>query len=302
MSLSAGVVAALEAAGLDPAYVEALVRATVAEDLDGGLDVTSAATVPADQRSTLDLVVRGVGVSAGAPVAAAVFDAVSGGDAAVSVVTPDGTRVSHGDILVTARGRTRDLLTAERTALNLLCHLSGVATATAQWTDALRGTGAKVRDTRKTTPGLRVLEKYAVRCGGGVNHRMSLSDAALVKDNHVMAAGGVAPAFEAVRAMFPGLAVEVEVDSLGQLTDVLDAGADLVLLDNFKPSQMRLAVGIAREHALAHGQGRALLEASGGLTLPDAAEVGATGVDYIAVGALTHSAPVLDVGADLRPL
>ncbi len=302
MSLSSGVVAALEAAGLDPAYVEALVRATVAEDLDGGVDVTSAATVPAEQRSTLDLVVRGTGVLAGAPVAAAVFDAVSDGDATVSVVTPDGTRVGHGDILVTAQGRTRDLLTAERTALNLLCHLSGVATATAQWTDALEGTGAKVRDTRKTTPGLRVLEKYAVRCGGGVNHRMSLSDAALVKDNHVVAAGGVAAAFEAVRAMFPGLAVEVEVDSLGQLTEVLDAGADLVLLDNFKPDQMRLAVGIAREHALAHGHERALLEASGGLTLPDAAEVGATGVDYIAVGALTHSAPVLDVGADLRPL
>ncbi len=302
MSLSASVVVALEAAGLDPAYVEALVRATVAEDLDGGVDVTSAATVPADQRSTLDLVVRGTGVSAGAPVAAAVFDAVSGGDATVSVVTPDGTHVGHGDVLVTAQGRTRDLLTAERTALNLLCHLSGVATATAQWAEALGGTGAKVRDTRKTTPGLRALEKYAVRCGGGVNHRMSLSDAALVKDNHVVAAGGVAAAFEAVRAMFPGLAVEVEVDSLGQLTEVLDAGADLVLLDNFKPDQMRLAVGIAREHAVAHGRERALLEASGGLTLPDAAEVGATGVDYVAVGALTHSAPVLDVGADLRPL
>ncbi|MGD9954895.1 MAG: carboxylating nicotinate-nucleotide diphosphorylase [Candidatus Nanopelagicales bacterium] len=302
MSLSASVVSALESAGLDPAYVEALVRATVAEDLDGGVDVTSAATVPADQRSTLDLVVRGTGVSAGAPVAAAVFDTVSGGNATVMVVTPDGSRVGPGDVLVTAQGRTRDLLTAERTALNLLCHLSGVATATALWADALEGTGAKVRDTRKTTPGLRVLEKYAVRCGGGVNHRMSLSDAALVKDNHVVAAGGVAAAFEAVRAMFPGLPVEVEVDSLGQLTEVLDAGADLVLLDNFKPDQMRVAVGIAREHAAAHGRERALLEASGGLTLPDAAAVGATGVDYIAVGALTHSAPVLDVGADLRPL
>lgn len=302
MSLSSNVMAALEAAGLDPAAVESLVRSTVAEDLDGGVDVTSAATVPAEQRSVLDLVARGTGVAAGVPVAAAVFDAVSEGDAEIQVVTADGTRVSRGDVLLTARGRTRDLLTAERTALNLLCHLSGVATATRQWADALEGTAARVRDTRKTTPGLRVLEKYAVRCGGGVNHRMSLSDAALVKDNHVVAAGGVAAAFDKVRAMFPGLPVEVEVDSLQQLTEVLDAGADLVLLDNFVPDQMRLAVGIAEEHAAAHGGKRALLEASGGLTLPDAAAVGATGVDYIAVGALTHSAPVLDVGADLRPL
>ena len=302
MSLRPTTLAALEDAGLDPAYVEHLVRATVAEDLDGGVDVTSAATVPGDQRSTLDLVVRGSGVAAGVPVAAAVFDAVSEGDAEVVVVTADGTRVGAGDVLLTVTGRTRDLLTAERTALNLLCHLSGVATATAQWADALAGTSARVRDTRKTTPGLRVLEKYAVRCGGGVNHRMSLSDAALVKDNHVVAAGGVAPAFESVRAMWPGLPVEVEVDSLGQLTEVLDAGADLVLLDNFTPDQMRLAVAIATEHAEHAGTPRARLEASGGLTLPDAAAVGATGVDYVAVGALTHSAPVLDIGADLRPL
>ncbi len=302
MSLRPASLAALEVAGLDPAYVEALVRSTVAEDLDGGVDVTSAATVPADQRSTMDLVARGTGVTAGVPVAAAVFDIVSEGDAEVAVVTGDGARVSRGDVLLTVSGRTRDLLTAERTALNLLCHLSGVATATAQWADALEGTSAKVRDTRKTTPGLRVLEKYAVRCGGGVNHRMSLSDAALVKDNHVVAAGGVAAAFDAVRAMWPGLLVEVEVDSLGQLTEVLEAGADLVLLDNFTPDQMRLAVGIAKEHAEHAGTPRALLEASGGLTLPDAAAVGATGVDYVAVGALTHSAPVLDIGADLRPL
>jgi len=302
MSLRPATLAALEEAGLDPAYVENLVRATVAEDLDGGVDVTSAATVPADQRSTLDLVARGAGVAAGVPVVAAVFDAVSEGHAEVVVVTADGTRVVAGDVLLTVTGRTRDLLTAERTALNLLCHLSGVATATAQWADALAGTSARVRDTRKTTPGLRVLEKYAVRCGGGVNHRMSLSDAALVKDNHVVAAGGVARAFESVRAMWPGLPVEVEVDSLGQLTEVLDAGADLVLLDNFTPDQMRLAVGIATEHAEQAGTPRARLEASGGLTLPDAPAVGATGVDYVAVGALTHSAPVLDIGADLRPL
>jgi len=302
MSLRPATLAALDSAGLDPVRVEDLVRATLAEDLDGGVDVTSAATVPADQRSTLDLVARGTGVLAGVPVAAAVFDAVSEGDADIVVVRPDAARVRAGDVLLTVTGLTRDLLTAERTALNLLCHLSGVATATAQWADALAGTGARVRDTRKTTPGLRALEKYAVRCGGGVNHRMSLSDAALVKDNHVVAAGGVAAAFESVRAMWPGLAVEVEVDSLGQLTEVLEAGADLVLLDNFTPDQMRLAVGIATEHAAHAGTPRALLEASGGLTLPDAAAVGQTGVDYVAVGALTHSALVLDVGADLRPL
>ena len=302
MTLRPSIAGAIEAAGLDPEYVDALVRATVTEDLDGGVDVTSAATVPAEQRSTRDLVTRGYGVVAGIPVAAAVFDSVSGGDAEISIVAADGTRVAPGDVLLTISGRTRDLLTGERTALNLLCHLSGVATATSHWVDALDGTPAKVRDTRKTTPGLRVLEKYAVRCGGGVNHRMSLSDAALVKDNHVVAAGGVAAAFDAVRAMWPDLAVEVEVDSLAQLTEVLDAGADLVLLDNFAPDQMRLAVAIAAEHAEQTGAPRARLEASGGLTLDTAAEVGATGVDYIAVGGLTHSAPVLDVGADLRPL
>ncbi len=302
MTLRPTTVAALESCGLDPGHVETLVRATIAEDLAGGVDVTSAATVPVEQRSTLDLVARASGVVAGVPVAAAVFDVVSEGDAEVVVVAADGARVAHGDVLLTITGRTQALLTGERTALNLLCHLSGVATATAAWADALEGTGCKVRDTRKTTPGLRVLEKYAVRCGGGVNHRMYLSDAALVKDNHVVAAGGVAAAFDQVRAMWPGLPGEVEVDSLAQLTEVPDAGADLVLLDNFTPDQMRLAVGIAREHAADTGHPPCRLEASGGLTLPDAAAVGATGVDYVAVGALTHSAPVLDIGADLRPI
>ena len=242
MVLSSPIKAALVQAGLDPGYVENLILATIAEDLDGGVDVTSAATVPVDQRSTVDLVARGVGVAAGIPVAAAVFDVVSQGDAASTTVVSDGDRVAHGVVLLTATGRTRDLLTAERTALNLLCHLSGVATATAAWADAFAGTATKVRDTRKTTPGMRVLEKYAVRCGGGVNHRMSLSDAALVKDNHVVAAGGVRQAFEAVRTMWPGLPVEVEVDSLDQLDEVLAAGAELVLLDNFTTTQMSEAV------------------------------------------------------------
>ncbi|MEI6373484.1 MAG: carboxylating nicotinate-nucleotide diphosphorylase [Actinomycetes bacterium] len=292
MSLSPSLDALLADTGLDPAAIEQLIRRTIDEDLGGGVDVTSVATVPEHQRSTMDLVPRSPGVVAGIPVAAAVFDIVSNGEASVSVVASDGDRVAAGEVLLSVTGRTRDLLTAERTALNLLCHLSGVATATAKWAEALEGTETRVRDTRKTTPGLRALEKYAVRCGGGVNHRMSLSDAALVKDNHVVAAGGVAEAFAAVRQMWPGLLVEVEVDSLEQLTEVLDAGADLVMLDNFDPAGMREAVEVTA--------GRCQLEASGGLTLEDAAAVGATGVDFVAVGALTHSAPVLDIGADLR--
>jgi len=302
MSLTNSVAESLRNVGLDPDYVESLVQRSIDEDLDGGVDVTSTATVPQGQMSTMDLVTRADGVVAGIPVAAAVFDLISKGAASIEIVTADGTRVSRGDVLLTVSGTTRDLLLSERTALNLLCHLSGVATATRAWADALDGTRAKVRDTRKTTPGLRVLEKYAVRCGGGVNHRMSLSDAALVKDNHVVAAGGVAEAFDAVRAMWPGLSIEVEVDSLEELIEVLDAGADVVMLDNFVPEQMRVAVGIAEEHAAALGRERVILEASGGLTLPDAPAVGSTGVDYIAVGALTHSAKVLDVGADLRPV
>lgn len=282
----------LAAAGLDPRQVLDLIVRAIEEDLDGGLDVTTVSTVPADQRATLDLVARRPGVLAGVPVAAAVFSYVCGATATITEVRRDGDRVQAGDTVLSITGATHDLLQAERPALNLLGHLSGIATATSAWVDAIAGTGAAVRDTRKTTPGMRRLEKYAVRCGGGVNHRMSLSDAALVKDNHVVAAGGVAEAFAAVRTSFPGIPVEVEVDSLEQLDEVLAAGADLVLLDNFSVDDMREAVH--------RNEGRALLEASGGLTLDSAAEVASTGVDYLAVGALTHSAPVLDIGADLR--
>jgi len=282
----------LVAAGFSLDAVSSLITMALDEDLDGGVDVTTVATVPVDQRATLDLVARGAGVSAGAPVAAAVFAEVCGSDAAITIVTPDGTRVEPGTVIMSVTGSTHELLRAERPALNLLGHLSGIATATRMWVDAIEGTGARIRDTRKTTPGMRRLEKYAVRCGGGVNHRMSLSDAALVKDNHVVAAGGVAEAFDLVRTQFPGLDVEVEVDSLDQLDEVLAAGADLVLLDNFTPERMREAVR--------RTSGRARLEASGGLSLDVAAEVASTGVDYLAVGALTHSAPVLDIGADLR--
>ena len=284
----------LREAALDVGDVRELVDRALAEDLDGGIDVTSVATVPADQRGALDLVARATGVVAGVPIAAAVFDRVGDGRVTIDMETPDGSRVCPGEVLLTATGPVRDLLLAERTALNLLCHLSGIATATHLWVSALGSTVTRVRDTRKTTPGLRRLEKYAVRCGGGVNHRMSLSDAALVKDNHIVAAGGVAQAFRAVRTMAPDIPLEIEVDSLDQLEEVLEAGADLVLLDNFTPEQMSEAV---RRTA-----GRARLEASGGLTLESARAVGATGVDFVAVGALTHSAPVLDIGADLREL
>lgn len=284
----------LREAALDIDDVRELVDRALAEDLDGGIDVTSVATVPADQRGALDLVARATGVVAGVPIAAAVFDRVGDGRVTIDMETPDGSVVRPGKVLLTATGPVRDLLLAERTALNLLCHLSGIATATHLWVSALGSTETRVRDTRKTTPGLRRLEKYAVRCGGGVNHRMSLSDAALVKDNHIVAAGGVAQAFRAVRTMAPDIPLEIEVDSLDQLEEVLEAGADLVLLDNFTPEQMSEAV---RRTA-----GRARLEASGGLTLESARAVGATGVDFVAVGALTHSAPVLDIGADLREL
>lgn len=297
--VSDAVRARLAAAGLDADAVVDVVRRALAEDLADGADVTTTSTVPADQRSVAAFVSRARGTVAGLDIAAAVVDVVCGGSAEWEARVVDGTRVEIGTTLAVVTAPTRSLLTAERTALNLLCHLSGVATATSTWADALAGTGATVRDTRKTTPGLRALEKFAVRCGGGMNHRMSLSDAALVKDNHVAAAGGVAEAFRRVRDAAPHLPVEVEVDTLDQLREAIGAGADLVLLDNMAPDVMREAVAIAREHRSRTGV-RVLLEASGGLTLADAHEVGATGVDYVSVGALTHSAPVLDVGLDIE--
>lgn len=272
--------------------VDELIQVALDEDLADGPDVTSLATIPEGHRSQLDFAARQDGVVAGLDVAARVFEIV--GPIEVSLLAQDGDVVTTGQVLLSAIGSTRDLLTAERTALNLLTHLSGVATATAAWVAVLGPDGPRVRDTRKTLPGLRALQKYAVRAGGGVNHRMSLSDAALIKDNHIVAAGGVVEAFNAVREQFPGIPLEVEVDSMEQLAEVLDAGADLVLLDNFTPDQMREAVALTA--------GRARLEASGGLTFDNAADVADTGVDYVAVGALTHSVKVMDIGADLREI
>ena len=291
MTLSSATTAALEAAGLDPAAVEDLARRTVAEDLAGGVDATSAATVPADLRGTAFFVPRAPGTLAGLGAAMAVLDVV--GEGAVTLTAGGDARpVAAGETVLAAEGPVRALLTAERSALNLLCHLSGVATLTRAWVDAVEGTGARIRDTRKTTPGLRALEKYAVRAGGGLNHRMALSDAALVKDNHVVAAGGVAAAFRAVREAFPGLPVEVECDTVEQVREVLDAGADLVLLDNMALADLRTCAELCRSRGV-------LTEASGGLSLDVAHAVAATGVDFLAVGALTHSAPVLDLGVDL---
>ncbi|WP_415948194.1 carboxylating nicotinate-nucleotide diphosphorylase [Streptomyces sp. KLOTTS4A1] len=290
--LDPALAALLAEAGLDPVLVEDIAHMTLAEDLDGGVDVTSVATIPEDAVATADFTAREAGVVAGLRIAEAVLSIVCEDSFEVERHVEDGARVEPGEKLLSVTTRTRDLLTGERSALNILGRLSGIATATRAWADALEGTKAKVRDTRKTTPGLRALEKYAVRCGGGVNHRMSLSDAALVKDNHVVAAGGVAQAFEAVRTRFPDLPVEVEVDTLHQLREVLDAGADLILLDNFTPSETIEAVALTK--------GRALLESSGRLALDNARVYAETGVDYLAVGALTHSAPVLDIGLDLR--
>jgi nicotinate-nucleotide pyrophosphorylase (carboxylating) len=294
-ALSESTRARLLAGGLDPDAVAELVRHAVAEDLMGGVDVTSTATIPAAQRSVATFGARRPGVIAGLAVAAAVIDAVCGEDASdVELLVEDGTRVEPGTAVARVTAPTRCLLTAERTALNLLCHLSGVATLTRRWADALEGTRAIVRDTRKTTPGLRALEKYAVRCGGGANHRMGLSDMALVKDNHVAAAGGVAEAFANVRRLDPAIRVEIEVDSLDALRDAIDAGADEVLLDNFDIDALRAAVLFRDEFGPA-----VRLEASGGLTVETARAVGSTGVDFIAVGELTHSARALDLGLDL---
>ncbi|KIE25511.1 nicotinate-nucleotide pyrophosphorylase [Streptomyces sp. MUSC 125] len=282
----------LAASGLDPVEVEDIANVAVQEDLDGGVDVTTVATIPEDAVATADFTAREAGVVAGLRVAEAVLSVVCTDEFEVERHVEDGDRIEAGQKLLSVTTRTRYLLTAERSALNILCRLSGIATATRAWADALEGTRARVRDTRKTTPGLRSLEKFAVRCGGGVNHRMSLSDAALVKDNHVVAAGGVAQAFKAVRETFPDVPIEVEVDTLHQLREVVDAGADLILLDNFTPGECEEAVGIAG--------GRALLEASGRLTLGNARAYADTGVDFLAVGALTHSSPILDIGLDLR--
>lgn len=294
MTLGESVAAGLLAAGLDPADTERVVRAALDEDLRYGPDVTTAATVAAGAVATGDVVARRPGVVAGVPVALAVLEIAGLPTDEVCVVAGDGEKVGPGDRVLAIRAPLAGLLGAERTLLNLMTHLSGVATATAAWVSALAGTACVVRDTRKTLPGLRLLEKYAVRCGGGANHRLGLGDAALIKDNHVIAAGGIVAAIEAVRAAAPSLPLEVECDTLEQVRAALDAGCDLILLDNMDLPDLRAAVAMARRVPGVR------LEASGGLTLAGAREVASTGVDFVAVGGLTHSSPALDLGLDLR--
>ncbi|MGW0431921.1 carboxylating nicotinate-nucleotide diphosphorylase [Micromonospora sp. NPDC003197] len=312
---------ALQAEGLVPAAVETIVRGALTEDLGPDLvDVTSLATIPADQVDTAEVVARADGVVAGLAVVAAVFELaheltsaaafesaqelsavadrtveLPAADRTVEVVVKahDGARVARGDVLATVTGPTRSLLTAERTALNLLSRMSGVATHTRAWADELAGTKAMVLDTRKTTPGLRMLEKYAVRAGGGTNKRMGLYDVAMIKDNHKLAAGGIAPAYHRVRQMFPEVPVQVEVTTTAEAVEAVEAGANFLLCDNMNPDQLREVVAAVGD--------RAELEATGGLTLDRAAEYAATGVDYLSVGALTHSSPILDIALDLRP-
>jgi nicotinate-nucleotide pyrophosphorylase (carboxylating) len=270
--LSEKLTGALIECGLDPQSVEDLARRTIEEDLDGGVDLTSDSTIPKDQTSVGEFRARKSGYVAGVVVAA------------------DGHRVEEGQVILKATGNTQKLLLAERTALNFLGRLSGIASLTHRWVTEVSTTSTKIRDTRKTTPLLRELEKFAVRMGGGVNHRMSLADAALIKDNHIAAAGGISQAFQSVRTKYPHALVEVEVDTLEQLKEVITAGADLILLDNMSLEQTKAAVEIAA--------GRTKLESSGGLTIENAKAYASTGVDYLAVGALTHSAPVMDIGLD----
>ena len=267
-----------------------LIKAALAEDLADGEDITSVATIDSTATAKADFTARKGGVIAGIEIAEAVLREV--GLTEITRVKSDGDQVKAGDVLLSVSGNTRAILLAERTALNFFCHLSGIATLTSAWVKEMAGTKCQVRDTRKTTPGMRVLEKYAVRMGGGTNHRMTLSDAALIKDNHIAAAGGVVAAFAKVRELYPNSEIEIEVDTLEQLREVLPQRPDLVLLDNMSPAQCREAVSIV--------SGTCKLEASGGIAIENARAYAESGVDYIAIGALTHSAPVFDIGLDLR--
>ena len=271
-------------------HIHQLIDLAIAEDLDGGIDITSHATIDENAVGIAHYHTRESGVIAGIPVAIAVLHKLGITDINAPVTCAHEN--SGGTLILTARGNLRALMLAERTTLNFLTHLSGIATVTRKWVDEVSGTQCQVRDTRKTTPGWRKLEKYAVRMGGGTNHRMSLSDAALIKDNHIVAAGGILQAFDLVRSKYPDAPIEIEVDTIDQLKVVMDRDPDLILLDNMSPVQCREAVQLV--------DGKFRLEASGGITFDNARAYAQTGVDYIAVGALTHSAKSLDIGLDLK--
>ena len=276
--------------GLSPNHIFQQVKDAISEDLAGGQDLTSVATITQSQVSTADFVTRTGGVVSGLHVVAAVLEYC--GVNHYEVLVDEGAKVSAGKVLITAQGNTQKLLLAERTALNFLSHLSGISTLTNQWVSEISGTKCQVRDTRKTTPGLRMLEKFAVRMGGGTNHRLSLSQAALIKDNHILAAGSISAAFNATKKMFPDKSIEIEVDSIDQLNEAVKLKPDLILLDNMSVEQCSQAVLISA--------GLVKLEASGGIAIINAKSYAATGVDYLAIGSLTHSAPALDIGLDFR--
>ncbi len=279
-------------AALPRVMIEALVRDALLEDLGRAGDITSDAIIPPETRAETALVARKKGVVAGLDLAVLAFELIDSSIKA-SIAKPDGTRLEKGDTIATISGPARGILTAERVALNFLCHLSGIASATAAVVDAVRGTQARVVCTRKTLPGLRIVQKYAIRVGGGFNHRFGLDDAVLIKDNHIAAAGGIRPAVERARAAIGHLVkIELEVDTLAQLEEGLAIGVDAVLLDNMDLDQMRRAVGMVN--------GRAVTEASGGITPQTAPAIAATGVDLLSLGWLTHSVQQLDIGLDYR--
>ena len=280
----------LKTIGLSPNHIFQQVKEAISEDLAGGEDITSVSTITDSQVSTADFICRADGIVSGLHVAAAVLEYC--GINHYEVLVDEGAKVSAGKILITVQANTRKLLLAERTAINFLSHLSGISTSTSKWVSELSGTKCKVRDTRKTTPGLRQLEKFAVRMGAGLNHRISLSESALIKDNHIVAAGSITNAFKLVKQKFPNKKVEIEVDTLEQLSEAILLKPDLILLDNMSVDQCIKAISIAN--------GTVKLEASGGLTLENAKAYANTGIDYMAVGALTHSAPILDIGLDFR--
>lgn len=276
--------------GLSPNHIFQQVKDAISEDLAGGQDLTSVATITQSQVSTADFTTRASGVVSGLHVVAAVLEYC--GVNHYEVLVDEGAKVSAGKVLITAQGNTQKILLAERTALNFLSHLSGISTLTNQWVSEISGTKCQIRDTRKTTPGLRMLEKFAVRMGGGVNHRLSLSQAALIKDNHIMATGSISGAFNAIKKMYPDKLIEIEVDSIDQLKEAITLKPDLILLDNMSTDQCSQAVSITN--------GLVKLEASGGIAMTNAKAYAATGVDYLAIGSLTHSAPALDIGLDFR--
>ena len=276
--------------GLSPNHIFQQVKDAIAEDLAGGQDITSVATISESAVANAEFISRSAGVVSGLHVAAAVLEYC--GINHYEVLVDEGAKVSAGKVLITAQGNTRKLLLAERSALNFLSHLSGISTLTNQWVVAVSGTKCQIRDTRKTTPGLRNLEKFAVRMGGGVNHRLGLSQAALIKDNHILATGSISKAFNAIKKEFPGKEIEIEVDSIEQLKEVINLKPELILLDNMSVEQCIEAVSITA--------GLVALEASGGITINNAKAYAATGVNYLAIGALTHSAPALDIGLDFK--